>query len=155
MKTKKKLVSVILAVVLCFSFSLNAFAFEAEKAPTPEKHVVTLNIAPGGSSTVSPMMWDNKSYTVGPLVTTYTGQFVIPDRYFAYEVTASGSNEGYSVSIMYNPSVTVASIYNVADGSSHKNDWIDVEAGHSYLFRIVNSSTYASINVTITYYSWK
>lgn len=154
MKTKKKLVSVILAVVLCFSFSLNAFAFEAEKAPTPEKHVVTLNIAPGGSSTVSPMMWNKKSYTVGVGVTTYTEQFVIPDRYFAYEMTATGGS-AYTVTLVHNVSYFIASMGGVADGSSYKNDWIDLySTGDTYQFRIVNGGS-STIYVTLTYYSWK
>ena len=158
---KKKLVSVLLAFVMCMSlFAVTAFASENEAHTSFEEHTVTLNIAPGGNAEIMPAMWEQNTYTVGVGLTTYTPQFVIPDRYFAYEMSATGVNGqatsvAYSVTLMRSASTPISGMGGTADGSPYKNDWIDLySSGLSCLFKIVNSGS-SAIKVTLTYYSWK
>lgn len=159
MKKAKKLFSLILAVAMCLSFSVTAFAAETDQAVL-EKHVVTLSVKPGDDAGIMPAMWDQNTYTVGVGITTYTPQFIIPDRYFAYEMSATGVSGApvsvpYSVALMYDVTGLVASQNGIANGVSTKYDWIDLGfTGGSYLFRIINGGSEA-INVTLTYYSWK
>ncbi len=157
----KKIISMLLVLIMCFSlFAVTAFASEDELHSSLEEHTVTLNIAPGGNAEIMPAMWEQNTYTVNVGVTTYTAKFVIPDRYFAYEMSATGTNGQatsvlYSVYLVYNVTVPITGIGGVADGTPYKNDHIDLySTGEKYQFKIVNEGNTA-IKVTLTYYSWK
>ena len=157
----RKIISMLLVFVMCFSFfAVTAFASEDEVHSSFEKHAVTLNIAPGGNAEIMPAMWEQNTYTVNVGVTTYTAKFVIPDRYFAYEMSATGTNGQatsvpYSVTLVYDVTGLIAGMAATADGTSYKNDWIDLHStGDKYQFKIVNDGN-AAIKVTLTYYSWK
>ena len=143
MKQKKRLLTLVLALVLCFTLSTTSFAADTNNMPEVKKETVTFSLDAGESTmAVQPRIWGNNSYNVTNA--TYTTYFTIPDRYFAYDC---------SVSLMYNSSSAHCVLGVAINGSTYKKDWIEVNAGSSYLFRICNYSN-TNISVTITYYSW-
>ena len=163
MKHFKKLIALFLAMVLATSFATTAMAAETDSG-IPEnatRHTIELTVAPDGTiegtdeDGVAPFMWDQENYTVSG-DKTYTLQFYVSDRYFAYEMSATNSSGSgnYSVALMTNSGQTqITSKNGVADGTVYKNDWIELPGDLNYLFMISNY-TGTSINVTITYYSW-
>ena len=167
MKHFKKLIALFLAMVLATSFATTAMAAENDSG-IPEnatRHTIELTVAPDGTiegtdeDGVAPFMWGNGSYSPPANGVTYTAQFTIPDRYFAYELSAIGSN-GATVSgtcsaylLLSDAETSIAGLNVNIDGSTKKMDWIDVTAGDKHLFKIINGSS-SSITVTITYYSW-
>lgn len=164
MKTKKRILSMLLALTLCLSLSTTAFASETSEIPeNVTKTTVTYTVDAGESiTTVQPRMWSGNTYTLNSGTATYTAQFTIPDKYFAYEVYATDSNgnalssstTAFYVYLMEDDvETTIASLSGAANGTTYKKDWITVTAGNSYLFKIYNNSS-TSLSVTITCYSW-
>lgn len=162
----KKIFALFLAIVLATSFSTVAFAAEDESG-IPEnatKHTIEVTVEPGetfdGSEDgIAPYIWNQIGHTVSG-DKTYTLQFTVPDRYFAYEYsavpTSGGTSSGsYSVSLLLSAILSpLATGSGIADGANHKVDWIDLSGNSgSYQFLIINS-TGTSITVSITYYSW-
>ena len=80
----------------------------------------------------------------------------IPDRYFAFEYSATGSVSGsYRVELLFGATLSpIAGAGSTVNSGTDKIDWIDLsDTGYKYLFCITNY-TGSPINVTITYYSW-
>lgn len=159
----KKFVATLMTIALFSSiFSLSAFAAESDvSASEPEWTTIEIILEPGDSinsieTGIMPLIWENPSYEVSNI--TYTGQFDVPDRYFAYETSATAANGSavsgtYSVDLLEGGSLgRLASTSNYANGSSTKNDWLDIGSGR-YLFKITNSTT-TTLKVTLKYYSW-
>ena len=167
MKHFKKLIALFLAMVMAMSFAVTAMAAESDSG-IPENatsHTIELTVAPGETiidgedDGVAPFIWGSNSYNPPANGATYTAQFTIPDRYFAYEVSAIGSN-GNAVNgicsvylLLSNAQTSIAGLNVNINGTVGKMDWIDVDAGTRHLFKIVNGSS-SSITVNITYYSW-
>lgn len=150
MKKSKKIVALLMALVMCLSFSTSVFASEV---PDVEKHTITFEIPASDESGVQPWMWGQQAPSVNP-GSARSNAFTITDRYFAYEMTATGASGNYAVSLVYeNTNVTIASQSSSVDGVMHKLDWIDVTAGKSHQFIIYNYCS-SPISVTLTYYSW-
>lgn len=157
----KKIFALFLAIVLATSFSTVAFAAEDESG-IPEnatRHTIEVTVEPGETldgteDGIAPYIWGQENYTVSG-DKTYTRQFTVPDRYFAYEAvaTSNGSGTCHVALMLPNCTTEVVGFLLTVNGSSDKMDWIDVTSGNNYLFRIINYAT-DSITVTITYYSW-
>ncbi len=154
----KKLISLLLAVSLFTSMSVNAFAADRSDIPEIEKTTITYEMpAPTDDENagIQPLIWDQESHETSKQL-AYTPLFVIPDRYFAYEMSAiSGNSSGkYAIALMDQYSIETHSITHTANSTTKKADWIDVVPGRSYQFRVTNF-TGSNLIFTITYYSWK
>ena len=158
MKHVKKLVALLMAFVLVMGFSTTAFAAETEENTIPEhatKHTIEMTVEPG--ETVAPYIWGSNTFTPPAGGVTYTAQFNIPERYFAYECSAIGSNGSVInancyVALLAGYDAPIANLPVPINGTTIKKDWITVDPGN-HQFRIMNDTSYA-ITVTITYYSW-
>ena len=157
MKNVKKFVALLMACVLMMGFSTTAFAAETEESTIPEhatKHTIEMTVEPG--ETVAPYIWGENTFSPPVGGVTYSATFNIPDRYFAYECSAIGTNGNavagnYCVALLKSYEITIASTTKVANGQTTKVDWIDLDPGN-YLFGIHNF-TASAITVSITYYS--
>lgn len=161
----KHFFAIILALVLVTGLSTVAFA--AEETGIPENatcHTIELTVEPGetideNDAGISPYIWGNNNYNVTSGSHTYTPQFNIPERYFAYETRAvntdgSSSSGTYHVQLVRYVSSSIAGLEKPIDGVTYKNDWITIPSpGDGYHFKIYNSSV-STITVYITYYSW-
>ena len=105
-----------------------------------------------------PYMWDSGSYW--PITgTSTTPKFTVDSTNFAFETNATNTNGNacsatYTTYLMKSSSNgMIASVDNIADGSTEKVDWINVSNGHSYYFKITNYSS-TPLAVYLTYYSW-
>lgn len=169
MKHWKKLIALFLAMVMATGFATTAMAAETENN-IPEnvtRHTIELTVAPdetiesnnedGNSST---FIWGNGTYNPPVNGVTYTPTMNIPERYFAYETTATTTSGGtcsgyYIVSLVRSVTATITSVQHNVDGVTYKNDWIEIynTSVSDYQFKIHNGTSEA-ITVTITYYSW-
>ena len=165
-----KFVAIVLVVATLFCIPVPVMASETEN-DIPEnatRHTIEITVEPGEevsdgntSDGASPYIWGNNSYpNLWANSTTYTPQFNIPDRNFAYETSATTSNGGtlsasYSVSLVRSGNLDIAGMTNSIDGQTYKLDWITISntSVSDYQFQIINYST-STIVVTITYYSW-
>jgi hypothetical protein len=154
----KKLVSLLLVATLlmaCVPVSL-----ADDENPNIVKHVISVEV-PSTVSQDQPIggddsdIWGTGNFAVSSGTPYSTLPFTIPDRYFAYEIRATGaSTQTFTVSLfdIYGSFYASGSTY--ADGYSKvKVDWITVDAGESYQFKIYNN-TGNILTVYITYYSW-
>ena len=156
----KKLFSLFLSVAFCLSMSMSAFATDGSdnNSNVPEgvkKTDVICIIGAGDDAGIQPLIWGETEPTVSNAY--YTSSFAIPDRYFGYDFTAVSStnpNGIYSVSLLDSNLSVIYKTGAHANGEPGKGDWINVNPGQSYRFRI-NNSTGSSLTVHITYYSWK
>ena len=162
----KKIISLLLVVIMAMSMSVMVFAEEADvdsqengivensidvEVP-PESSVTLASFGTAGDANTD--MWASGTYSLDNGDILYTLLFTIPDRYFAYETYATGAPTGYySVTLVRNVTSSYASISNLANGVSVKNDWISVTPNYQYQFKIYNYSG-STISVHITYYSW-
>ena len=160
MKQKKRLLTLVLALVLCFTLSTTSFAADTNNMPEVKKETVTFSLDAGESTmAVQPRIWNQTSMTVQPNSHTTGLKFYIPDRYFAYEVyvtnsNGSTSNSNFALSLMYDVTSTVTSISGIANGTTYKNDHIDLTSGGRYYnFRFINNSN-NTLTFYVTYYSW-
>ncbi len=157
----KKFISLLAVLTLCISMATTAFATDGKDSSEIEKTTVTYEIEPGTElvtkpgESVDPCIWGQETHEPTAKV-RYTTPFTIPDRYFAYEMTATSGNPAgeYAVALMDRYNTVTTSRTNIANGSTLKNDWITVDAGEAYQFRITNF-TGSNLKVTLTYYSWK
>lgn len=176
MKHIKKTVALFLALVLSVGcFSMTAMAAETTETNIPAnavRHEVELTVSADGTienietlssaegATVMPRAWWQNSYNV-PTDATYTPAFTVPERYFAYEISATDYN-GNAVSggtfcvelLLHSTMAPKASINGSVNGNISKLDWIDLQAtNQKCLFKIWNL-TNVPIVATVTYYSW-
>ena len=167
MKKLKKLVALFLTFALIAGLSTTAMAAETE-TNIPEnatRHTIEVTVSPDGTiendneNGVMPLIWNQENYTVSG-DKTYTLQFNVPERYFAYEMTATDTSGNavsgtYKVALLFAApfSTKAANVENV-DGVTYKVDKIDLgSTGLTCLFCIFNN-TDVPISVTLTYYSW-
>ena len=164
----KKIFALFLAIVLATSFSTVAFAAEDESG-IPEnatKHTIEVTVEPGETldgteDGIAPYMWDNEGHTLNSGSVTYTLQFNVPERYFAFEssaLTSSGTScDGtYSIAFVRSATATIAGADALpVNGTVNKVDWITIDntSASNYHFRIGNN-TNTTITVSIVYYSW-
>ena len=167
MKHLKKLIALFLAMVMASSFAITAMAAEPE-TEIPEnatRHTIELDIAADGTvesysqDGITPRIWNQENYVVSGNK-TYTLQFNVPDRYFAYEMrattTSGGTTSGsYIVELMSASAfAAIASRAAYVDGITYKLDHIDLYGSNTRcLFCIINDAG-VPISVTLTYYSW-
>lgn len=167
MKHFKKLIALFLAMVMAMSFAVTAMAAEADSG-IPEnatQHTIELDIAADGTvesytqDGITPRIWNQISHTVSG-DKTYTLQFDVPERYFAYEVRATNSsgnaiNGTYKVDLLMASTFAVrASICQAANGVTYKVDNIDLSNTNQRCLFCITNYAGVPISVTITYYSW-
>lgn len=167
MKHFKKLIALFLAMVMAMSFAVTAMAAEADSG-IPEnatQHTIELDIAADGTvesytqDGITPRIWNQISHTVSG-DKTYTLQFDVPERYFAYEIratnTSGGSTSGsYTVELLTASNfVTRASMNRPVDGVTYKLDHIDLSNTNQRCLFCISNYAGVPISVTITYYSW-
>lgn len=168
MKHLRKLIALFLSLVLATSFATTAMAAgpESEIPANATRHTIELTAVPGESDEgngdgngVAPYIWNQENYTVSGNK-TYTLQFNVPERYFAYEIratdTAGNAIDGmYQVSLLYAISFsTIAYATKPADGNTYKVDNIDLGGSNQRFLFCISNYTGVPISVTITYYSW-
>lgn len=159
MKTRKILLTLITIIALLFSLSPKSFAAKnSVEDQSITSHTIVLSISAVSSEDdgIVPYIWGEFNPGTVSHNIYNTPSFYIPDRYFAYEVSATATNgspvnENFSVALKYN-SATKSIISGKANGSVYKNDWIDVVPGNYYF--AVNNSTNSDLSIKITYYSW-
>ena len=167
MKHFKKIIALFLAIIMATSFATTAMAAESDSG-IPENataHTIELTVNPDGTiegaedSGISPFIWNQEHHTVSGNK-TYTQQFTVPDRYFAYEMRATDAS-GNAISGTYRVELllaitfsTLASCTEAADGTSHKLDHIDLDSSNQRLLFCISNYAGVPLSVTITYYSW-
>ena len=166
MKQFKKMIALFLAIVMATCFATTAMAAEPESA-IPEnatRHTIELTVNPdgtleGGEDGISPFIWNQENHTVSGNK-TYTMQFNVPERYFAYEHRATDAN-GNAISGSYSVKLIDAEIFGViasntkpVDGVTYKVDHIDLNATNERVLFCISNIAGVPISVTITYYSW-
>ena len=135
-------------------FTLGATSFATEGMT---EHTIEI-IVPAAEEVVMPYMWDDGSFW--PITgTSTTPRFTVDSTNFAFETNATDVN-GNACSANYTTSLmtglgnnAIASVANIADGATEKVDWINVNNGASYYFKLTNHSNTA-IAVYLKYYSW-
>lgn len=167
MKHFKKIIALFLAIIMATSFATTAMAAESDSG-IPENataHTIELTVNPDGTiegaedSGISPFIWNQEHHTVSGNK-TYTQQFNVPDRYFAYEMRATDASGNaisgqYCVELLYAISFsTLAACTQAANGVTHKIDHIDLDASNVRVLFCITNYTGVPISVTITYYSW-
>ena len=167
MKHFKKLIALFLAMVMAMSFAVTAMAAEADSG-IPEnatQHTIELDIAADGTvesytqDGITPRIWNQINHTVSG-DKTYTLQFDVPERYFAYEMRAtntSGSaiSGSYSVDLLLAiPFTSIASNTKAVNGVTYKVDNIDLNSSNQRCLFCISNYAGVPISVTITYYSW-
>ena len=167
MKHFKKFIALFLAMIMATSFATTAMAAEPDDSGIPENataHTIELTVNPDGSvegteDGISPFIWNQENHTVSGNK-TYTLQFNVPDRYFAYEVRATNSSGNaisgrYTVDLLYALTFsTLASVKRADDGSTYKLDNIDLEASNERVLFCITNHAGVPLSVRITYYSW-
>lgn len=166
MKHFKKMIALFLAIVMATCFATTAMAAEPETA-IPEnatRHTIELTVNPdgtleGGEDGISPFIWNQENHTVSG-DRTYTLQFNVPERYFAYEMRATATNgnalSGYYMVELLDAQTfgVIASYSKPANGNTYKVDHIDLYASNERVLFCITNGTGVPISVTITYYSW-
>lgn len=167
MKHFKKFIALFLAMIMATSFATTAMAAEPDDSGIPENataHTLELTVNPdstveGTEDGISPFIWNQENHTVSGNK-TYTLQFNVPERYFAYEMRATDTNGNavsgtYKVQLLYalTFSVMASSTKNV-DGNTYKLDNIDLGASNERVLFCITNYTGVPISVTLTYYSW-
>lgn len=167
MKHLKKFFALLLVVIMTTSFATSAMATEGEDSGIPENavcHTIELVVSPGETVEVeddgiTPFIWNQEHHTVSGNK-TYTQQFNVPERYFAFEMKATDTNGNaingsYRVDLLLAlPFASIASAAKAVDGITYKLDHIDLlSSNQTCLFCITNAAG-TPISVTLTYYSW-
>ena len=166
MKQFKKMIALFLAIVMATCFATTAMAAEPE-SEIPEnatRHTIELTVNPDGTiegseDGISPFIWNQENHTVSGNK-TYTMQFNVPDRYFAYEMRATDTN-GSAVSGNYRVDLLDAQVFAIiasntkaVNGITDKVDHIDLYSSNLRVLFCITNGTGVPISVTITYYSW-
>lgn len=167
MKHFKKLIALFLAMVMAMSFAVTAMAAEADSG-IPEnatQHTIELDIAADGTvesytqDGITPRIWNQINHTVSG-DKTYTLQFDVPERYFAYEMRATNTsgnaiNGSYCVELLIASTFsTYASRTETANGLTYKVDNIDLRSSSQRCLFCITNLAGVPLSVTITYYSW-
>lgn len=167
MKNFKKIIALFLAIIMATSFATTAMAAESDSG-TPENlvsHTIELTVNPDGTveggedDGISPFIWNQENHTVSGNK-TYTQQFNVPERYFAYEMRATDASGNaisgsYCVQLLYALTFSVyASSTNPVDGNTYKMDHIDLDSSNQRVLFCITNLAGVPISVTITYYSW-
>lgn len=167
MKNFKKIIALFLAIIMATSFATTAMAAEPDSG-TPENlvsHTIELTVNPDGTveggedDGISPFIWNQENHTVSGNK-TYTQQFNVPERYFAYEMRATDAS-GNAISGSYCVDLLDAELFGViasytkrADGNTYKVDHIDLNATNERVLFCITNLSGVALFVTITYYSW-
>lgn len=167
MKNFKKIFALFLAIIMATSFATTAMAAESDSG-TPENlvsHTIELTVNPDGTveggedDGISPFIWNQENHTVSGNK-TYTQQFTVPERYFAYEMTATDAS-GNAISGNYMVDLldaqtfcVIASCTQQVDGNTYKIDHIDLYSSNERVLFCITNATGVPISVTLTYYSW-
>ena len=167
MKHFKKLIALFLAMVMAMSFAVTAMAAEADSG-IPEnatQHTIELDIAADGTvesytqDGITPRIWNQINHTVSG-DKTYTLQFDVPERSFAYEMRATNAS-GNAISGSYQVELLLASNFvakasstRAANGVTYKVDNIDLSNTNQRCLFCITNYAGVPISVTITYYSW-
>ncbi len=166
MKNFKKIFALFLAIIMATSFATTAMAAESDSG-TPENlvsHTIELTVNPDGTvesgeDGISPFIWNQENHTVSGNK-TYTQQFTVPERYFAFEYCATDSSGNaisgrYTIQLLYALTFsTLASGNESADGVTYKLDHIDLGASNERVLFCITNHAGIPLSVTITYYSW-
>jgi hypothetical protein len=166
MKHFKKFCALFLAILMTLSIASTAMAAETETG-IPEnatRHTIELTVSPDGTiegdtDGISPFIWNQENHTVSGNK-TYTQQFTVPERYFAYEVRATNTS-GNAISGTYKVELLLAATFSTfascsqnVNGSTYKVDHIDLRTSNRTCLFCITNYAGVPINVTITYYSW-
>ena len=167
MKHFKKIIALFLAILMATSFATTAMAAESDSG-IPENataHTIELTVNPDGTiegaedSGISPFIWNQENHTVSGNK-TYTQQFNVPERYFAYEMRATDAS-GNAISGSYCVDLLdaqafciIASCTKQANGITYKVDHIDLNATNERVLFCISNISGVPLSVTITYYSW-
>ena len=166
MKQFKKMIALFLAIVMATCFATTAMAAEPETA-IPEnatRHTIELTVNPdgtieGGEDGISPFIWNQENHIVSGNK-TYTMQFNVPERYFAYEMRATDTN-GNAISGSYCVQLLDAQTFGIiasntkqVNGTTYKVDHIDLNATNERVLFCIANIAGVPISVTLTYYSW-
>lgn len=166
MKHFKKMIALFMAILMATCFATTAMAAEPD-SEIPEnatRHTIELTVNPdgtieGGEDGISPFIWNQENHIVSGNK-TYTMQFNVPERYFAYEMRATGTNGSavngnYRVDLLDAQSFSViASCSRAVNGTTEKVDHIDLNVTNERVLFCITNATGVPISVTITYYSW-
>lgn len=167
MKNLKKIVALFLAIFMVTSLATTAMAAESDSG-IPENataHTIELTVNPDGTiegaddGSISPFIWNQENHTVSGNK-TYTQQFNVPDRYFAYEMRATDANGNaisgsYAVELLHAGTFgLIASNTKQANGNTYKVDHIDLDSTNERVLFCITNIAGVPISVTITYYSW-
>lgn len=157
MKNMKKAVSFLLVFAMVFTMNFaTVFAAEANDntSESTEASAATTNDDEG----IMPLVYDQFSVDLPANSSTTLSGYTIPERYMAFEATATvmggGTNGGtFAVSVLQGNS-PIAGLGNKIDAQPHKKDWIDFQSTNNTCgFKITNNSS-VSITVKVVYYSW-
>lgn len=158
MKKMKKFVSFLLTFAMVFAMNFtNVFAAQSNNSTI--EYLGTSYVFSDGDEGIMPLIWSQFTADLPANSTLTLSDFSIPDRYMAFEATATvmggGTNEGtYSVHVLQDD-CSIAGIGYQIDGIMHKKDWIDFQATDNKCgFKISNNASVA-ITVKIVYYSWR
>ena len=122
-------------------FTLGATSFATERMT---EHTIEI-IVPAAEEVVMPYMWDDGSFW--PITgTSTTPRFTVDSTNFAFETNATDVNGNacsatYVTSLMTYAGTPIVSAGNTANGTTKKIDWINVNNGATYYFRLVNQSS--------------
>ena len=166
MKHFKKMIALFMAILMATCFATTAMAAEPD-SEIPEnatRHTIELTVNPdgtieGGEDGISPFIWNQENHIVSGNK-TYTMQFNVPERYFAYEMRATGTN-GNAVNGNYRVDLLDAQVFAIiasntkaVNGITDKVDHIDLYSSNLRVLFCITNGTGVPISVTITYYSW-
>lgn len=163
MKNIKKVLCLALALMMVFTVTCTtAFAEDSgDNHEMPEgliRTTIEITVEPGEDADIMPLIWDQKNPTVGNGYSR-TSSFVVPERYFAYEASATDAITGEAVD-----GTVVINLYQndcLADsngipinGKTYKADWIDLHGSNSTCYFKLRSNSDDFVSVVLTYYSW-
>ena len=124
----------------CFATTAMAAEPDSEIPENATRHTIELTVNPdgtleGGEDGISPFIWNQENHTVSG-DRTYTLQFNVPERYFAYEMRATATNgnalSGYYMVELLDAQTfgVIASYSKPANGNTYKVDHIDLYASN-------------------------
>lgn len=157
MKNMKKAVSFLLVFAMVFTMNF-ATAFAAEANDNTSESTEASAATTNGDEGIMPLVWNQFTVDIPANSNTTVSGFSVPERYIAFESTATVMGGGTNTS-SYNVQVQNYGSYvsghtKPIDGQMYKKDRIDLEGtGNSCGFKIINNSN-VGIHVLITYYSW-
>lgn len=157
MKNMKKAVSFLLVFAMVFTMNF-ATVFAAEANDNTSESTEASAATTNGDEGIMPLVYDQFSVDLPANSSTTLSGYTIPERYMAFEATATvmggGTNNGSFSTSVLRYSSAIAGVSAKIDGVAHKKDWIDLQGTNNTCgFKIVNSSN-VSITVTVVYYSW-